>query len=184
LTAAGEERILARTVEYACPWLEVVSKQVRLDLPRGEETFYSVRTNADYAAIVAVTEDGRVPLVRVFRPAVEDAVLELPSGTIDPDEEPEAAIRRELLEETGCEAHEIVTLGVLHTDSGRMETRQWAFFAPDVRAGAAPPKGDEQLELAFVERAALPGLIASGELRMAPHVAVVCLALVQGHLSS
>jgi ADP-ribose diphosphatase len=177
------ERILRREVEYACPWLEVVSKQVRLDPPRGEETFYSVRTATDYAAIVAVTKDGRVPLVRVFRPAVEDAVLELPSGAIDPGEEPEAAIRRELLEETGCEAGEIVTLGVLHTDSGRMETRQWAFFAPDVRAGAAPPEDDEQLELTFVDRDALPELISTGELRMAPHVAVVCLALVRGHLA-
>lgn len=179
-----QERILSREVEYACPWLEVVSKRVRLDPPRGEETFYSVRTTTDYAAIVAVTEDGRIPLVRVYRPAIEDAVLELPSGAIDPGEEPEAAIRRELLEETGCEAGDIVTLGVLHTDSGRMETRQWAFFAADVRAGAAPPEVDEQLELTFVDRADLAGLIASGELRMAPHVAVAGLALVRGYLDS
>jgi ADP-ribose pyrophosphatase len=177
------ERILERRVEYACPWLEVVAKRVRLDPPRGEETFYSVRTTGDYAAIVAVTEDGRVPLVRQFRPAIEDSVLELPSGAIDPGEEPEAAMRRELLEETGCEAREIVTLGVLQTDSGRMETRQWAFFAPDVRAGAAEPDlTHEQLELTFVDSTHLPGLVARGELRMAPHVAVICLALVTGRL--
>jgi ADP-ribose pyrophosphatase len=177
------ERIVARRVEYSCPWLDVVAKRVRLDAPRGEETFYSVRTTGDYAAVVAVTEDGKVPLVRQYRPAIEDSVLELPSGAIDPGEEPEAAMRRELLEETGCEAHELITLGVLHTDSGRMETRQWAFFAPDVRAGAAEPDLiAEPLELTFVERGALPGLIADGELRMAPHVAVVCLALVTGRL--
>lgn len=177
-----DRRILEREVEYSCPWLEVVSKRVRLDPPRGEETFYSVRTTNDYAAIVAVTEDGRVPLVRVYRPAVEDSVLELPSGSIDSGEDPEAAIRRELLEETGCEARDVVTLGVLHTDSGRMETRQWAFFAPNVRRGAAEPEAHEQLELTFVERSALPQLVATGELRMAPHVAVLCLALVGGHL--
>jgi ADP-ribose pyrophosphatase len=176
------QRILRRRVEYSCRWLEVVAKRVRLDPPRGEETFYSVRTTNDYAAVVAVTEDGNVPLVRQFRPAVEDSVLELPSGAIDPGEEPEAAIRRELLEETGCEARDIVTLGVLHTDSGRMETRQWAFFAPGVRPGAAEPERHEQLELTFVERSALRELVATGELRMAPHLAVVCLALVGGHL--
>jgi ADP-ribose pyrophosphatase len=181
--AVSRERILRREVEYSCPWLEIIAKRVKLDPPRGEETFYSVRTTTDYAAICAVTEDGRVPLVRQFRPAVEDSVLELPSGAIDPGEEPEAAIRRELLEETGCEAGEIVTLGVLHTDSGRMETRQWAFFARDVRPGAAEPERHEQLELSFVERSALPKLVATGEFRMAPHVAVVCLALVGGHLT-
>ena len=60
-------------------------------------------------------------------------MLELPSGAIEPGEAPEAAARRELLEETGCEAGELVSLGQFHVDSGRLETQQWAFFAPDVR---------------------------------------------------
>lgn len=169
-------------VEYTCPWLEVVAKDVHLRPPRGEETFYSVRTPGDYAAAVAVTADGRVPLVRVFRPAVEEVLLELPSGAIDPGEEPEAAMRRELLEETGCAADEMIALDPLHVDSGRMQTRQWGFFAPGVRAGAAEPQLDEPLELLFVEARQLSSLVRSGELRTAPHVAVVCLALVAGYL--
>lgn len=174
--------ILARSVEYSCPWLDVVAKQVLLPPPRGEETFYAVRTG-DYCAAVAVTEEGRVPLVSQFRPAVERDVLELPSGAVDPGEEPAEAMRRELLEETGCEAGELILLGggPLHTDSGRMETRQWAFFAPGVREGAAEPLTDEQLDLRFVDRAELRRLVAAGELRLAPHLAVLCLAAAAGH---
>lgn len=177
-----QAEIIASEVEYSSPWLDVVAKRVLLAPPRGEEIFYSVRTTGDYAAIVAVTEDGRVPLVRQFRPAVEAIVLELPSGAVEPDEEPEAAIRRELLEETGCLAAEVVPLGALYTDSGRMETLQWGFFAPAVRAGAAEPHGDEQLELLFVDHAELRELVRSGELRMAPHLAILGLAAARGHL--
>lgn len=173
--------IVARSVEYSCPWLDVVAKQVLLPQPRGEETFYSVRTG-EYCAVVAVTEDGKVPLVTQFRPAVECEVLELPSGAVDPGEEPAAAMTRELLEETGCAADEMILLGALHTDSGRMETQQWAFFAPGVRQDAAEPDTDEQLEVQFVDRRELRGLVARGELRMAPHVAVLCLAVAAGYL--
>ena len=174
--------ILASAVEYSSPWLEVVAKRVLLAPPRGEEVFYSVRTTGDYAAVVAVTEEGRVPLVRQFRPAVESVVLELPSGAVDPGERPEAAIRRELLEETGCLARDVVSLGALYTDSGRMQTLQWGFFAPGVRAGAAEPHGDEQLELLFVDEEELRDLVRSGELRMAPHLAILALAVASGHL--
>lgn len=178
----SQAEILGSEVEYSSPWLDVVAKRVLLAPPRGEEVFYSVRTIGDYAAVVAVTEDGRVPLVRQFRPAVEAVVLELPSGAVEPEEHPETAIRRELLEETGCLAGDIVSLGALYTDSGRMQTLQWGFFAPAVRAGAAEPQGHEQLELLFVEPAELPDLIRSGELRMAPHVAILGLALAHGYL--
>jgi ADP-ribose pyrophosphatase len=173
--------IVARSVEYSCPWLDVVAKRVLLPPPRGEETFYSVRTG-EYCAVLAVTEDGCVPLVSQFRPAVERDVLELPSGAVEPGEEPADAMTRELLEETGCAADEMILLGALHTDSGRMETRQWAFFAPAVRRGAAEPDTDEQLELRFVDHRELRALVARGELRMAPHVAVLCLAVAAGHL--
>lgn len=173
-------QILSSAVEYSSPWLDVLTKRVQLGPPRGEEVFYAVRTSGDYAAVVAVTEDGRVPLVRQFRPAVEADVLELPSGGVEPDERPEEAIRRELLEETGCLAGEIVPLGALYTDSGRMQTVQWGFFAPDCRAGAAEPHSEEQLELTFVQRHELWEYVRTGEFRMAPHLAILGLAAARG----
>ena len=174
-------RILERRVEYASPWLEVVAKEVELGPPRGRETFWAVRTN-EYVAALAVTTDGLVPLVRQFRPAVEEELLELPSGGVEPGEPPEDAIRRELLEETGCEADEIVPLGRLSTDSGRMETRQWAYFAPAVRRVRDAPTGDEQLELSFVDPTELRRLIVAGELANAIHLGIVALALLRGLL--
>lgn len=171
--------IVGRRTVYANPWLEVVEKDVELAPPRGRETFWSVRTGW-YAAVLAVTDDGRVPLVCQFRPAVESPVLELPSGAIEDGETPEEAVRRELLEETGCEAGVLHLVGELHTDSGRMESRQWAYFAPDVRVVRDGPVGDEQLELLFVPREELVGLIVDGSFKMAVHLAVVAGAVAAG----
>jgi ADP-ribose pyrophosphatase len=174
---------LDRRLEYASEWLEVVTKEVDLGPPRGRERFFAVSTTYDYAAVLAVTEDGRVPLVRQFRPAVEEDVLELPSGAVDDGERPEDAMRRELLEETGCEAGELVTLGSFFTDSGRLETRQWGFFAPNVRVVADGPADlDEPLELRFVRLGDLRGIVARGELRVCPHLAILASAVFQGHV--
>lgn len=79
-----------------------------------------------YAAVVALTDDGLVPLTQ-YRPAVEARVLELPRDAIQEGESAVEAARRELPEETGCQCDEVLPLGRLH--AGRFETQQWAFFA-------------------------------------------------------
>lgn len=173
-------KIVARRVAYECPWFDVVVKDV--ELARGREEFWSIETRNDYAAVLAVTADGRVPLVRVFRPAVEDVVLELPSGAIDPGESPAEASRRELLEETGCQARELVELGKMHVDVGRSATWQWGFFAPSVEVVGDGPTGDEELDLTFVTPRDLRAAIREGRFRAALHVAVVALAEQRGML--
>ena len=70
----------------------------------------------------------------------------------------------------------------LTTDSGRMETRQWAYFAPGVRRVRDAPQGDEELELSFVGPQELRRLIADGELVQAIHLGIVGAALVRGLL--
>jgi ADP-ribose pyrophosphatase len=175
-------RILDRRLAWESPFVRVVEKDVDLGRRRGVETFWSVDAGR-YVAVVAVTPDGRIPLVRQYRPAVETDVLELPSGAIEPGESPEAAARRELLEESGCEAGELVPLGWLHVDSGRLETQQWAFFAPDARVVNEHPTGDEELELTFVNPAELRDLLLSGEFNLAAHVAMVGLAMLSGRLT-
>jgi 8-oxo-dGTP pyrophosphatase MutT (NUDIX family) len=175
--------ILGRRIEYdQRPWLTIEAKDVDLGPPRGVETFYSVGTR-DYAAVLAVTDDGRMPLVRQYRPAVEEWTLELPSGLIDAGETPEQAIRRELLEETGCEAGEIVDLGRFHLDSGRMSTRQHAFFAGDVKVIGAPSGEEQDLEVVFIRSDELAEHVRAGSFRMAGHLGIAAAAAMQGLVS-
>lgn len=175
-------RVVSRRVEYESEWVDVVSREVDLGPPRGRERFWAVRAPSEYVAVLAITEDGRVPLVRQFRPAVEELVLELPSGSIDPGESAEDAIRRELLEETGCAASEIVPLGSFLIDSGRMETRQLGFLAPGARVVRKGPQTDEPLDLLFVEVPELLRLVERGDFPLLPHLGIVAVALLRGHL--
>jgi ADP-ribose pyrophosphatase len=168
-----------RRTEYVCPWFRVESKGVWLGPRRGKERFFSVKTEI-YIAVLAVTPDGRIPLVQLFRPAVEEVVVELPSGRIEVGETHEGAARRELLEETGCLAAELRQIAVHYTDTGRMQTRQWAFFAPGAEVVADPAPPDEDVVVSFVPQSELRSLVARGEIATAAHLAIVCTAWAQG----
>ena len=81
-------------------WMTVVSKDVQFSPGARIETYYAIE-QPSYLATVAMTQEGRILLVRQYRPAIERYSLELPGGLLDQDEDPATGIARELLEETG-----------------------------------------------------------------------------------
>src|SRR5205814_662663 len=110
--------IVERKVEFATPWFELVAKRVE-----GEKAPYYALRMTDYVAVVAVTGEKELVLVRQYRPAVERFTLELPSGHVEKNETPEEAAKRELVEECGLEAGTMELLGKLISDTGRNENR-------------------------------------------------------------
>src|ERR1035437_511786 len=74
---------LKTEVAFATPWFQILGKTMR----QGEEPYYSLKL-PDYAAVVALTGDQRVLIVRQYSPALERETLELPSGLVDPGETP------------------------------------------------------------------------------------------------
>jgi 8-oxo-dGTP pyrophosphatase MutT (NUDIX family) len=89
--------------------------QVREDLFRrngddAEHNFFVIE-NPDWVNIIALTTDEKVVLIEQFRHGTEEMILEIPGGMIDKNEEPEEAARRELAEETGYVADNLVFIG-------------------------------------------------------------------------
>jgi ADP-ribose pyrophosphatase len=81
-------------------------------------------------AVVALTSEGDVLLVRQFREAVRETLLEIPAGIFDIDrEDPVACASRELLEETGYRASNIRVLGSIYTSPGFADERIQLFQA-------------------------------------------------------
>lgn len=135
-------KITDRTVAFTTPWFDIVAKQV----DGNPSPHYTVQT-ADYATIVATDLEGRLLMVKQYRPVVEDYTLELPSGLVDPGETPEASMRRELIEETGHIAGAVESLGALLPDVGRLGNRMHCFAASNVMPIVPAPVLDDGIEL-------------------------------------
>ena len=104
----GSWKTLGRSYLYRNPWCAFRVDEVVL--PGGTQTEYGVLESKGFAAVVPVTDDGNVVLVRQWRQPLETFTLELPSGGVDEGEDPEEAAGRELLEETGYQATELENL--------------------------------------------------------------------------
>jgi ADP-ribose pyrophosphatase len=145
---------------------------VRLDeveLPSGRVATYEVVEHPGAAAIVAVTPEGRVLLVRQFRQAVGRELLELPAGTLEPGESPLECARRELAEEAGWAAGRWQPLIAFYPSPGVLAEELHVFLAEDLRpADAAREEEDLRVESLPLEEA--HRRIAAGEIRDAKSI--------------
>jgi len=84
----------------------------------GRQTTREIVEHADCVAIVAVDADDNVLLVKQFRKAPEKELLEIPAGGIDDSEDAEAAVIREMQEETGFRPQKVERLGGFYSSPG------------------------------------------------------------------
>ena len=127
----------------------------------------------DWINVIPVTPGGKVVLIRQYRHGTEEVSLEIPGGMVDAtDGAPAVAAARELLEETGYRAEEMVPLGVVTPNPAFLDNRCYTFLAQNARPVAAPQwDSTEYIELELVDRDAIPGLIAAGRITHALVVA-------------
>ncbi|HVM30843.1 MAG TPA: NUDIX hydrolase [Candidatus Limnocylindrales bacterium] len=138
-------------------------------------------------AIVALTDDRRVLLVRQYRHAVGRICLEVPAGTLDRDadggrEDPQLAARRELAEETGYQAAEWRLLARFFTAPGFTTEEMHLFLATDLSPAGEGigPEADERLELLEVPLSEALALVESGQVQDAKTlIALLALARLQ-----
>lgn len=113
----GSWRTLGRRYVHESPWCAFRVDTV--ELPDGVEIEYGVLESGGFAAVVPITDAGDVVLVRQWRQPAGTFTLELPSGGVEAGEEPRDAARRELREETGYRAEDLVHLTSVHTSTRR-----------------------------------------------------------------
>jgi ADP-ribose pyrophosphatase len=165
--------ITKREIVFRTPWLTVEAKHV----PSDTEPFYSLKI-PDYVVIVAYTRAGELLVINQYRPAVEANVLELPSGLMDSNERPEEVARRELAEETAYHAGELIHLGTLFPDTGKLGNRMWCYLAPDADpiVGRVPESG---IETVLLRPAEVDKAIADGTFIHALPLAALALAALR-----
>jgi 8-oxo-dGTP pyrophosphatase MutT (NUDIX family) len=156
-----EERVARRSV-FDGRLLHVFEDTVRL--PAGREARREVVEHIGAVAVVPTADDGRVVLVRQWRHAVGRALWELPAGTRETDEPPDATARRELVEETGYEASRWGDLGHGPVSPGYSSEEIWFFSAAGLTAGTSTPDADELLDVGLFDATELADLARRGEL--------------------
>lgn len=138
---------------------------------RAEQGFFVLQA-PDWVNVVPLTDDDRVVLVRQFRFGVEGFTLEIPGGMCDGDEPPLRTAARELREESGYEAREIVPLGWVHPNPAIQSNRCHSFLALGAHpAGPMDPDPHEAFEVVTVPLGEIHGLVADGTITHALVVA-------------
>jgi len=112
-------------------------------LHRGRVVLRDVVRFGEAVAILPVKDDGRVVLINQFRVPVSKWVLEVPAGRVESGEDLISAARRELREEVGYEAGELIKVASVYTAPGYSDEVLHIFVAKKLRfVGASPEPGE------------------------------------------
>jgi ADP-ribose pyrophosphatase len=128
------------------------------------------------AAIVALTNEGSVVLVRQYRHPLKGYIWEIPAGTLDRGETALDGARRELVEETGYAAAQWRQIGEITPVPAYSDERIHLFLATGLSAAAQRLDADEVLDVHCLPLTEVGGLIARGELQDAKSICALLLA--------
>lgn len=146
--------------------------QVRRDLsvsPRdgSRHAFYRIEA-PDWVNIIPLTAAGEVVMIEQYRHGAREVSLETPGGMVDEGEAARDAVVREMLEETGYLATEVIALGKARPNSAIQNNWIHFFLAPAASYQHAPRfDGTEHTVVRLVPMADVPALIADGSINHA-----------------
>jgi 8-oxo-dGTP pyrophosphatase MutT (NUDIX family) len=136
-----------------------------IKMPDGSTGRYEIVHHPGGAAMVAIDADNRVCLIRQFRPAGGGWIWELPAGRLEPGEPPETTATRELVEEAGCRAGRVVSLGSMLSSPGVFAETIHLYLALDLTAAPLAHEQHEWIEVHWIALAEALHQAVSGELR-------------------
>ncbi len=151
-----------RTEIYDGKIVHLTKDTVRL--PNGGESIREVVWKCGAVCVVPVTDKGEVILVEQFRYPYDTVLLEIPAGKLEPGEtDTLAAARRELLEETGYTAGEMIDFGMYYGSPAMLMEEITVYLARDLTPGKTHFDEDEYLRIRTVPMDEIVGMILRGE---------------------
>ena len=147
-----------------------------LRLPDGRETMFDIVEHIGSVVILPLDANGHLLFVRQYRHAAGLDLLELPAGTLDEGEAPEACARREIREETGMAAGRLEPLGGFYLAPGYSTEYMYVYLATDLRYDPLEADADEFLSIVRIPLAEVPAMCERGEIPDAKSLAALLLA--------
>lgn len=162
-TVSSEEIYKGKIVHLFCDTVR---------LPNGKEATREVIRHVGAAAVVPLTDEGNVILVRQYRYPFSQVMLEIPAGKLNIDEDPIDCAKRELIEETGYDAKEFVYLGAFYPSVAMLNEVIHLFLAKNMTLRETNLDEDEflhveQRPLGEVVEAVMRGEIPDGKTQTA-----------------
>lgn len=146
-------KILARQNVYSGRAFDL--QRVHLQMPDGSQRTYDLVQHPDSVSIVPLTSDGQLLFVRQHRLGPDIPLLEFPAGVMEAGEDPTECAARELREETGLAAGQLVKLGQAYLTPGYCTELMHFFFASQLFPAPLPGDADE-----FINIEAIPAVTA------------------------
>jgi ADP-ribose pyrophosphatase len=142
----------------------------RVRFPNGSEGTLEMVRHPGAAAVVPFLDppgdpDPRILMIRQFRYAADGWMWEIPAGTLEPGEPVERCAERELREEAGCTARELVRLTAVYTTPGFTDEVIHLFLATDLTRVPTAHEADEFMEIHEVRWSEVGRMIRAGEIR-------------------
>ena len=121
-------KILSSTYEHTGPWATL--RRDRCEMPDGRiKDPYYVLEYPNWSNAVAITDEGKILMVRQYRHAAEIVSLELPGGVIEKGEDPKEGVKRELLEETGYLFNDFEQIAVIYANPATGNNHTYCYLA-------------------------------------------------------
>jgi ADP-ribose pyrophosphatase len=140
-----EEKTINSKLIYQGKIVNLKVDEVRL--PNGKTSFREVIEHPGAAAVLAITPEKKVVLVRQYRYSVKEELLEVPAGKIEANEDPLECAKRELEEETGYVAENFKLLTKYYTSVGYGSEILYLYLATGLKKSVTCPDREEFLEV-------------------------------------
>ena len=165
------EKKLATQLKFKGKIIEVHHDDILL--PNGDTSMREVVKHPGGVCIAAKNENGEFLLVEQFRYAFDRVLLEFTAGKLEPNENPLDAANRELIEETGYEALEMTSLGLLYPSPGYLGEIIHLYYAPKTKFVGQKLDFHEFLNVKTYTLDQLIDLAMKDELRDAKTIALI-----------
>ena len=147
----------------------------------GKAGLYNRVVASGGVAVLPITNDGSIALIRIFRHAARRWFLEAPQGFVLPGGDPAEEARRELLEEMGASVAELISLGIVYTSTA-ISSENLKMFAARITATGAPQRSEGIESLHVIARDEIDHLVADGSICDGPTMSLIVRARIHGLL--
>lgn len=156
------ETELSRTYPFEGKVFDVAVCQA--ELPNGTKVRRDVVCHSGGVCVLPIDENGMVTMVRQYRYGVGEVTLEIPAGKLERGEDPLEAVKRELSEETGYTADEIIPLHLDYSSPAILSEVIYIYLARGLHGGKPHPDEDEFLEIERHSLSELLEMVMAGEI--------------------